>query len=190
MHLILSPSDIFYLTGVRSHDVGEIMILLAAAKPIIFCDMRTSGLFDPEHYRIIDDRGQWKDELKKYESIEVDPEYLTISLKEKLEQFGPKFTMKASPITKKRIIKTPEEIQKLRISQQKNKNVYQSLLPSLQVGVTEREVARKIQIIQLEQGATGPSFPPIVAFGEHSAIPHHSPTERALKPGESILLDM
>ena len=52
MHLILSPSDIFYLTGVRSHDVGEIMILLAAAKPIIFCDMRTSGLFDPEHYRI------------------------------------------------------------------------------------------------------------------------------------------
>jgi len=56
--------------------------------------------------------------------------------------------------------------------------------------VTEAEIARKIQILQLELGASGPSFPPIVAFGEHSAIPHHEVTDRKLQSGDPVLLDM
>ncbi len=69
-----------------------------------------------------------------------------------------------SPVTDQRIIKTSEEILKLRESQRRNKLVYESILSFLTVGVTEIEIARKIQILQLEQGASGPSFPPIVAF--------------------------
>lgn len=56
--------------------------------------------------------------------------------------------------------------------------------------MTEEALARKIQILQLELGATGPSFPPIVAFGENSAVPHHSPTERKLHAKDIVLLDM
>ncbi len=59
MDLILSPSDIYYLTGVHSHDPGEIMILLSSEKPTIFCDLRTSGLFSPEKYTIVDSREKW-----------------------------------------------------------------------------------------------------------------------------------
>lgn len=50
--------------------------------------------------------------------------------------------------------------------------------------MTEEAIARRIQILQLELGATGPSFPSIVAFGEKSAIPHHSPTERKLQSAD------
>jgi hypothetical protein len=49
MNIIINLSDIFYLTGVRSHDRGEIMILLEKKTKtkekkdgIIFCDARTS----------------------------------------------------------------------------------------------------------------------------------------------------
>ena len=72
--------------------------------------------------------------------------------------------MQASPITEQRIIKTPEEIKKLRASQDINRAVFEAIQPYLQVGVTEEAVARRIQILQLELGASGPSFPPIVAF--------------------------
>ncbi|HVT22075.1 MAG TPA: M24 family metallopeptidase, partial [Mycobacteriales bacterium] len=38
-------------------------------------------------------------------------------------------------------------------------------------------------------GADGPSFPSIVAFGPHSAIPHHSPGDRPLGRGDFVKLD-
>ena len=72
--------------------------------------------------------------------------------------------MAPSPITNGRIIKNPEEISILRESQRRNKLVHEQILPFLRVGVSEMEIARKIQIFQLENGASGPSFPPIVAF--------------------------
>jgi hypothetical protein len=66
MHLILNPSDIYYLTGVHSHDAGEILLFLEKKakrkdkrEGIILCDPRTSGLFDAEKYDIIDDRKAW-----------------------------------------------------------------------------------------------------------------------------------
>lgn len=56
--------------------------------------------------------------------------------------------------------------------------------------MTEGEIARKIQIMQLELGASGPSFPPIVAFAENTAVPHHNPTDRTLHDGDAVLIDM
>lgn len=59
MYLILSPSDIYFLTGVRAHDPGEIMVLLGGEKPIVFCDARTSGLFDADRFVIMSSRYNW-----------------------------------------------------------------------------------------------------------------------------------
>lgn len=56
--------------------------------------------------------------------------------------------------------------------------------------MTEGEIARKIQIMQLELGADCPSFPPIVAFSENTAVPHHNPTARILDDGDAVLIDM
>jgi Xaa-Pro aminopeptidase len=98
--------------------------------------------------------------------------------------------MQPSPIAQMRMIKTPEEIEKLRESQRINRTVYEAIQPFLQIGVTEEAIARRIQILQLELGASGPSFPPIVAFGENTAVPHHSPTLRKLQKDDVILIDM
>jgi Xaa-Pro aminopeptidase len=40
-----------------------------------------------------------------------------------------------------------------------------------------------------ERGADGPAFPSIVAFGPHSSVPHHQPTERPLETGDLVKLD-
>ena len=41
-----------------------------------------------------------------------------------------------------------------------------------------------------ELGADDPSFPAIVAAGENSALPHHSSSEREVRAGELLLIDM
>jgi Xaa-Pro aminopeptidase len=175
------------------HDPGEILIIPSVKEGkagVVFCDMRTSGLFDARKYDIIDERKEWGDILQKYQKLHIDPDFLTETLRRKIESFGVKISLKKSSIVSKRLLKTPGEIEILGVSQALNRQVYEKILPFLISGVTEEAIARKIQILQLELGASGPSFPPIVAFWENSAIPHHSPTSRKLLPTDTILLDM
>lgn len=65
MHLIINPSDIYYLTGVRSHDPGEILVIYDIEGEnqgnSILCDARTSGAFDGEKYHVVADRKLWKE---------------------------------------------------------------------------------------------------------------------------------
>jgi Xaa-Pro aminopeptidase len=55
--------------------------------------------------------------------------------------------------------------------------------------VRERELAAEIEYALRKAGASGVSFPPIVAFGEGSSLPHYSPGDRPLKKGDIILID-
>jgi Xaa-Pro aminopeptidase len=190
MHLIINPSDIYYLTWVRSHDPGEILIIYDKNdKSTVLCDLRTSALFDTEKYQICDQRSEWGDIFARYAVLDTDPDFLTQTLREKIEGYGVRLSSVKSAITRKRVIKTQTEIELLQTSQKLNKSVYERILPFLIPGVAEEEIARKIQILQLELWASGPSFPPIVAFGENSAVPHHSPTSRKLLPADIILID-
>lgn len=128
--------------------------------------------------------------MKKYRALATDPDVLTQTLRAKLEKFGVKLVMQPSPITKLRQIKTAQEIVLLGKSQQLNFRVYKKILPYLVPGVTEEEIARRICILQLELVASGSAFPPIVAFGENSAVPHHVPTNRKLQNNDVVLLDL
>ncbi len=58
------------------------------------------------------------------------------------------------------------------------------------VGRTEREIMLDAHQRMRELGADDPSFPAIVAAGENSALPHHSSSEREVRAGELLLIDM
>jgi Xaa-Pro aminopeptidase len=66
---------------------------------------------------------------------------------------------------------------------------FTAVTDELRLGVTERQVAWDLQRVMREQGAEGLAFDSIVAFGPHSAIPHHRPTDRELAAGDFIKLD-
>jgi Xaa-Pro aminopeptidase len=57
-------------------------------------------------------------------------------------------------------------------------------------GTTEREAARMVSGLLLEQGADGLAFEVIVASGPNAANPHHRPSDRPLQEGETIIVDM
>lgn len=93
-------------------------------------------------------------------------------------------------IDRLRWAKTPEEITWQRQAIDITDRCYERALQTLQPGVTERDVARAIALLFLEQGADGWGFPITVAFGPNSAKPHHEPGDRTLKAGESIVIDI
>jgi len=63
-------------------------------------------------------------------------------------------------------------------------------LPRVRPGVSELEVASELTIQLLRAGSqTELPFPPIVASGPNTALPHAIPTERRLTPGDLVILD-
>lgn len=89
-----------------------------------------------------------------------------------------------------RAVKDPEETNLIRRSLAITERVLVQVAATLRAGLTEREVAWRLEQALREAGAEGPSFPPMVAAGPNAARPHHHPGERRLQTGEPILIDM
>jgi Xaa-Pro aminopeptidase len=67
--------------------------------------------------------------------------------------------------------------------------VLEGFLPEIRPGIRELELAALLEY-RLRAAGSGPlPFAPIVAFGERSALPHATPSDRALARGELVLLD-
>lgn len=88
-----------------------------------------------------------------------------------------------------RLTKSPDEIaalsQAIAISEQALADVVDWVRP----GMTERAIAAQLKLRMLSHGAKGFSFDPIVLAGGNAANPHGVPGDRALRPGDALLID-
>ena len=66
----------------------------------------------------------------------------------------------------------------------------EAITPTIQAGETERELAWRLEKQMRELGADSLSFDTIVAAGSNGAMPHHRPSDKAIAPGEPIVIDM
>ncbi len=117
------------------------------------------------------------------------------------EVFPYELYLKISKLTKAKIIDISEALAKTRSI--KDKDEIDAISEACRItskaadefpdyvkeGMTEKELSRKLVELQYHYGADGLAFPPIVAFGENSARPHHTPSERKLKKNEFVLID-
>ncbi len=63
--------------------------------------------------------------------------------------------------------------------------------PMLGDGPTEAEVRTELEYRMRRHGADGPSYDTIVASGpEHAARPHHHPTSRRIREGDTVVIDV
>lgn len=56
-------------------------------------------------------------------------------------------------------------------------------------GISEKQLANQLYQLMIELGADSIAFPTIVAFGKHTALAHHQPTDKKLKTEMPVLLD-
>jgi len=93
-------------------------------------------------------------------------------------------------VERARMVKTESEIDLIRRASAITSEVFSAILPLIRPGVSELDLAAEIEYRMRKLGADGPAFPPIVASGLNSALPHASPSSKILSFNELVLIDM
>ncbi len=92
-------------------------------------------------------------------------------------------------VTEQRMVKDETELSYLRQACAATDQALALVLPQVHPGVTERQIARWLDDALRDLTGDEPAFETIVATGENSAIPHHSPTEREVERGDLLKMD-
>ena len=89
-----------------------------------------------------------------------------------------------------RIIKDGEELAMLQKAIDASDAAMEAVCPEIREGMTEREVAWRMEVAMRDLGADGISFDTIVAAGPNGAMAHHRPSDQPINTGEPIVIDM
>jgi Xaa-Pro aminopeptidase len=88
-----------------------------------------------------------------------------------------------------RLVKESEEIVAIRAASELADSALLAVLEGGLVGRTERKVALELEFRMRRLGARSASFPPIVASGSHSALPHAEPRDVEIPPDTLVTID-
>lgn len=88
-----------------------------------------------------------------------------------------------------RILKSDEELSCIARAEAIGDEAFTRILNDIRPGVTELQIAAKLEYYMKEAGALGTSFDTIVASGLHSAMPHAIPSEKKIEKGDFVTMD-
>lgn len=80
------------------------------------------------------------------------------------------------------------ELRSLQRAEAVTRRAIAATFAALRPGISERQLER-VLLDNLAQGSEGSAFPPIVAFGEHTALPHAHAGEATWHPGTLVTVD-
>lgn len=89
-----------------------------------------------------------------------------------------------------RSCKDAGEREKMRAASRLNDLAMERFLALVKPGVTEQEIAVRMEPVYRSLGADGCSFSPLVAFGRNAANGHHAPGGTPLHEGDCVLFDV
>ncbi len=92
-------------------------------------------------------------------------------------------------ITAMRRIKTPRELEWIKHAEAIGDMVFTEILDYIKPGMTELEIAARIEYLLKVKGASGSSFPAIVASGVNSSMPHAVPSAKKVETGDFLTMD-
>jgi Xaa-Pro dipeptidase len=103
--------------------------------------------------------------------------------------FSCEFVNGVSLLEELRIIKTEEDIDKMRTAARMADDVMEDLTRFIKPGMTEKDIKVKIEDLFMAKGADGLSFSPIVACGANNSRPHYRGDAGVIAQKDVLLLD-
>ena len=116
------------------------------------------------------------------------PSHFTIRLMQARPDITP--ALGSQPLDEARLTKDPEELELMRISSRMNVEVCGRIAAQLKEGVTEKEIQALYIQYARELGSPGPSFTPLICFGQNGAEPHHDSDDTPLRQGDTVIMDV
>ena len=88
-----------------------------------------------------------------------------------------------------RAAKEPWELERMKKAQEITDRAFAELLPVIQPGITEKQLAAELIYRLYRFGGEMLSFDPIVVSGPNTSMPHGVPTDRVLRRGDFVTMD-
>lgn len=188
---IESPHDIFYFTG---QNVSRGMLFISKKDTYLALDGRYSEQArSVSPVRVVLDKDeQAYDDLFEWDIDTVGINFSSTHLSrfEKIKKIVKAKFVDCNFAKEFRTVKDQWEIREL----QKAANIlwqgYLNIKRLLKRDLTEKQLAWEFEKSVREQGATGLSFSPIIAFGISSSFPHYTPSENKRKEYDPALVDI
>ncbi|MCA1765777.1 MAG: Xaa-Pro peptidase family protein [Desulfobulbaceae bacterium] len=205
--LVTQPQNRRYLSGFRAGDMNisessGALLIPRRGRPLLMTDFRYQLEAEAEApgFEVLVYKRGLLDLLGKIlagtgiKRLAFESHYFLHQTAAKLENLVKKLDIEPVPATglveRLRLCKSPVEIEKIRAAVLLNEQVFQEVFRTLRAGISERQVAIRIETLMREKGADAPAFETIVAGGPNGAKPHAVPSERPLRKGEPIVMDM
>lgn len=195
-YVVEHPIDLLYLTGL-SLSLGQLWIFPDEA--VLFVDSRyiEAAKQGPIAAELIGEEslGKWI-EKKDIRKVGFDANSLSYARVQEIKKRVRKRGFSVRWIACNRFVsmvrrkKQVAEIVSIKKSAALLWRGFQFLSSQLKVGITEKDLARKLEIFCLEEGGEGMAFEPIIAFGKNSALPHHRATDQPLREKDVVLIDI
>lgn len=187
--IVQNSADLFYLTGIELSS-GTLVILQDAAR--LFVDGRyvekckNFGAVDA----VLTMPGDIAAYCKKCTSVGFDADATTYRAYTALLDVKKSLIPLHKPVEKIRAVKEAGEIKAMERAAKLCMKGFDFLCGQIRTGVSEKALARSLEIFWLSNGGQKLSFDPIIAFGKNSSMPHYRPQDTKLKVGDVVLLDI
>lgn len=196
--LVSQPENRRYLSGFTG---SEGFLLISQERALIAIDFRyiEQAKAEAPEFEIVQIQGelaQWAPSLiSGMGRVGFEGAHLPFTAQRKLSralrgQRKPRLVPTEGLVESLRSIKEEGELEYLKKAAALTDAAFEYIVPLLEPGRTEKEVAWDIERFLREKGGETPPFDIIVASGPRATLPHARPTERTLGRGEPLLLDL
>ncbi|PIY80246.1 MAG: hypothetical protein COY80_04085 [Candidatus Pacebacteria bacterium CG_4_10_14_0_8_um_filter_42_14] len=196
--LIADPDHIRYFTGFVTLTPEREAFLIITKKTALLCH----GAFSPvtsqknlAHHpsispSVMTAKLRELTEAEGLKTLALDKEAIFVSEYELFNALSLEIkTLNTGRLWQLRMIKDAEEQKAIKKAISITERGLKQTIGKLAVGMTELEVEKLLEQTFRDLGSEELAFPTIVAFANHSALPHHQPTDRKLTDNTAVLID-
>lgn len=185
--------NFYYFAGISKASRLTAFMAIGKGKPVVFSNpLEYDAVKKFKNFRAVrvEKKEQLEMALRKSsgKKIEINCDYVSVNSMKRLKSMlkGRKFIDVSKQLREMRSVKSQEEIRKIREACKITSGLFSHVESVARVGKTEIEIVNEIEAEAKRLGAEGMAFPPIIASGKNSAVPHHIPGRTRL--AEGILL--
>ena len=102
----------------------------------------------------------------------------------------PEMVSTAGIVERLRAFKDADELKLLARAIEIGDEAFELVAPTIEAGITEREIAWQMEKAMRERGAEKIGYDIIVAAGANGALPHHRAGDKVVEDGDAIVIDM
>lgn len=193
--LLTRESTVRWLTGFEG---AESCALLMDGEKYFVTDSRYAEAAEkqiPGDFRVLSEKtgiSAVPELIRKLGAKQVFAEIRQLSLfqaKQIEEKTGAQIVPIDDEIAAMRSVKSSAEIEKMKIGAKLTEEAFMHICRYMKPGVSEYDIYAEL-LYFLHKNGSEPSFTPIIAGGENSSMPHASVTNRKLREGDFLTIDM